>query len=242
MGRRRNWNAVRMVAEDIAIGDRSYRNLTKRPDLPTCGFAAIEELHRRGLIKASFGDDLVEPTEAYWSWLETLRLAEAQQAAAQQNSPGSPGRESLANTQAAIVSTLPSASETRSPVDAVAPAVIKPRRPQVNRPDLSHVDQMCVRIVDFMSHNGRRLPYSTIRRGVNAYRYPGLLDFAFQRLHRALKIEEEPGTRRKWVTLLEVPEKYAATRLPPERRRHRPRSRGQTPWFQEFIDERELED
>jgi len=29
MGRRRNWDAVRMVAEDIAIGDRRYWNLTK---------------------------------------------------------------------------------------------------------------------------------------------------------------------------------------------------------------------
>ena len=60
MGRRRNWNAVRMVAEDIAIGDRRYWNLTKNPELPTSGVLAIAELHENRLVIASSGENSVE--------------------------------------------------------------------------------------------------------------------------------------------------------------------------------------
>ena len=44
MGRRSYWNAVRMVADNIEAGDRSFWNLTKIPDLPTSGLGAINEL------------------------------------------------------------------------------------------------------------------------------------------------------------------------------------------------------
>ena len=53
MGRRTYWNAVRMVAENIRLGDREYWNLTKIPDLPTSGSDAIRELEEKGLVKAS---------------------------------------------------------------------------------------------------------------------------------------------------------------------------------------------
>ncbi len=244
MGRRRNWNAVRMVADNIRAGDRSYWNLTKIPDLPTSGVLAIAELHKKHLVIASSRENSVEPTEAFWPWLEEVRQAEAQQAAAQQTNAASPGRQPLANTDPGNLPILPFVSPEGivGLPHASAPRGLKPRRQRVKRPDLDQVDQMCVKIVDLMNHKGHRLPLSIIRRGLNANRYPGLLDFAFGRLHRALKIEKEPGTRRKWVTLLEVPEKYAATRLPPKRRRHSPRSRGQTPWFQARMAEREWED
>jgi hypothetical protein len=97
MSCRRNWDAVRMVAEDIAIGDRSYCNLTKNPNLPTPGCAAIDELDRRGLVKASFREDRVDPTEAFWPWLEEVRQAE-QEAAAEQTNAALPGRQAVANS------------------------------------------------------------------------------------------------------------------------------------------------
>jgi len=234
-----------MVAEDIAIGDRVFWNLVQRPDLPTSGFDAIEELHKKGLVTASLRENRVEPTEAFWPWLEELQLAEAQQAAAQQTNAVLPGRQSLPSPDPA-----PPILPFASPEGAVglphAPvqALIKPRRAQVNRPDLEHVDQMCVRILDFMNHNGHRLPLSTIRRGLNAYRCRDLFNRALRRLQnrRAIMVDKEPATRREWVTLQELPQKYRATKLPPKRRRHAPHSRGQTFWFQALMAERELED
>ena len=245
MGRRKNWNAARMIADSLRAGDRSYRNLTKIPDLPTSAFAAIDELVSKGLVKASWSEGRVEPTEAFWPWLETLRLAEAQQAAAQQTNAALPGRQAVANTDPGNLPMLEFASREGAVglPHAPAPALVKPRRPRIKRPDLDRVDQMCVKIIDFMNHYGRRLPRSTVRRGVNDYRYPGVFDFALRRLrNRALTIEKEPRTRREWLTLFEVPPKYEATALPPKRRRHAPRSRGQSPWFRALMAEQELED
>jgi hypothetical protein len=243
MGHRRNWDAIRLVAENINAGDRSFWNLTKIPQLPTSGFAAIDELDKRGLIKASFRDNRVEPTEAFWPWLEGVRQAETQQAAQQANAV-LPDRHAAANTDPGNLPMLEFASFEGAVglPHAPAPALVKPRRPRIKRPDLDRVDQMCVKIIDFMNHNGHRLPSSTVRRGVNAHRYPGVFDFALRRLKRVLNIEKEPGTRREWLNLLEVPPKYEATTLPPKRRRYPRRSRGQTPWFQALIAEQELED
>ena len=247
MSCRRNWNAVRMVADNIRAGDRSYWNLTKIPDLPTSGFDAIEELHQRGLVKASRREDRVEPTDAFWPWLEELQLAEAQQAAVRQTNAASPGRQPLANTDPGNLPILPSASPEGivGLPHAPAPGGLKPRRQRVKRPDLLGWEQMCVSIIDFIRTQGGRVTLSQLRRGLNAYRYPEeVFDFALRRLQNrgAIKIEKEPRTRRQWVTLLEVPQKYEATRLPPKRRRHAPRSRGQTPWFQALMAEQELED
>jgi len=244
MGRRENWNAIRMVADNIRAGDRSYWNLTKIPDLPTSGFDAIEELHQRGLVRASLREDRVDPTDAFWPWLEELQLAEAQQAAAQQTNAASPGRQAAANADPGNLPILRSASPegTVGLPHAPAPALVKPRRPRTKRPKLLSWEQMCVRILDFITTHGCRATLSQLRRGLNAYRYPWLFDMALRRLQNrgAIKIEKEPRTRRQWVTLLEVPQKYAATKLPPKRRRRAHRSRGQTPWFQALMAEREL--
>jgi hypothetical protein len=85
---------------------------------------------------------------------------------------------------------------------------------------------------------------SQLRRGVSGYRYPEIYDLALQKLQslRAIKVEKEPETRRQWVTLLEIPPKYEAMRPKPKRKRRKPRSRGQTEWFQRLMDEQELED
>ena len=146
MGRRRNWNAVRMVADNIRAGDRSYWNLTKIPDLPTSGFHAIAELHKR-LVIASSRENSVEPTEAFWPWLEEVRLAEAQQAAAQQTNAASPGRQPLANTDPGNLPILPFVSPEGivGLPHAPAPGGLKPRRQRVKRPDLAGLEQMCVK-------------------------------------------------------------------------------------------------
>jgi hypothetical protein len=246
MGRRRNWDAVRMVAENIASGDRSYWNLLKIPDLPTSGVPAMAELHENRFVIASSRENSVEPTEAFWPWLEGVRQTEAQQAAAQQANDALPGRQAVANTDPGNLPML----EFASPEGTVgfphspAPGGLKPRRQRVKRPELLGWEQMCVSVINFIRTQGGRVTLSQLRRGLNAYRHPEVFDFALRRLQkrRAIKIENEPGSRREWVTLLEVPQKYEATKLPLERRRCAPRSRGQTPWFQALMAERELED
>jgi hypothetical protein len=144
MGHRSNWDAIRMVAEDIAIGDRSYWNLTKIPDLPTSGVLAIAELHEKRLVIASSRENRVEPTEAFWPWLEVVRQAEEQQAAAQQTNAVLRGRESLGTSQAAKVPTLsfPSpAGGSGSLPNALAPAAGKPRprSPRLQESLFSHL-------------------------------------------------------------------------------------------------------
>ena len=135
MGRRRNWDAVRMVAENIASGDRSYWNLLKIPDLPTSGVPAIAELHENRFVIASSRENSVEPTEAFWPWLEGVRQTEAQQAAAQQANDALPGRQAVANTDPGNLPML----EFASPEGTVgfphspAPGGLKPRRQRVKR-------------------------------------------------------------------------------------------------------------
>ena len=152
------------------------------------------------------------------------------------------GRQAVANTDPGnLPMEFASPEGTVGLPYALAPA---PRRQRVKRPERLGWDRMCVRILDFITTHGRRVTLSQLRRGLNAYRYPWLFDMALRRLQNrgAIKIEKEPRTRRQWVTLLEVPQKYAATKLPPKRRRRAPRSRGQTPWFQALMAERELGD
>src|ERR1035437_7606902 len=55
MGRRNDWNAVRMVAENIRLGDRSFWNMTMIPDLPTPGWKAIRELEEKGPVAVVAG-------------------------------------------------------------------------------------------------------------------------------------------------------------------------------------------
>lgn len=116
-------------------------------------------------------------------------------------------------------------------------------RRRVIRPDLSRVEQMCVRILQFLTTHGHRVPLSQLRRGLNASRYHGTFDAAVRQLQDlgAITIEKEPGTRRRWVTLVDPPSEFKATRPQPKRRRHRPRSRGQSPWFQSLMTQRTAE-
>jgi hypothetical protein len=78
---------------------------------------------------------------------------------------------------------------------------------------------------------------SNLRRGVNAYRYGNNYELAIQKLQElgAITVEKERRTRRQWVTVLAIPKRFQATRPKPKTRRHRPRSRGRTTWFQNLM-------
>jgi hypothetical protein len=100
MGRRNYWNAVRMVANNIELGDRSFSNLTRIPDLPTSGWAAIRELEEKGLVTVT-GYSVVEPTPAFGPWLHKLKLEETEQAIARQREIYAPWHGTSPKTQQA---------------------------------------------------------------------------------------------------------------------------------------------
>jgi hypothetical protein len=72
---RLDWSAIRLVAEEIYYGGRSYWNLLKIPELDF-GQAreAIRELELNGMVSVT--DYRVEPTEAFGSWFVDLRRQE----------------------------------------------------------------------------------------------------------------------------------------------------------------------
>jgi hypothetical protein len=232
-----------MVAENIAVGDRSFWNLTKIPDLPASGSDALTELQKQRLIVVS-PEWRIEPTESFSPWLEELRAADAQAAAI------SLARAPIGQQAAALLETEDSAS---NPAIAATGSIasdhdpssgVRTHRPRVKRPDLRYDERLCVAIIDFLRRHGGRASVSQVRRGLNASRWGVVFDRAIQKLEglKSVKLSKEARTRRKWVTLLEVPERFEETRLKPKRRRHAPRSRGQTEWFQELMAEQELAD
>jgi hypothetical protein len=246
MGRRNYWDAVRMVAENIHDGDRSFSNLLKIPDLPTSGWEAIRELQKRGLITVA--DSRVEPTPAFWPWIDELRTAETQQATARQEATSAPRKVPApapepSNPPAAAVPVVP---------DALIPHFFTRRwcfstkygRRRITNREFMCESEMCLRILDFLRHHGCHVTSSDLRRGLNAYRYPEHYQPALQELLRlkALKLEKEPGTRRQWVTLVKIPREFKVKKAKPQRRRHKPRSRGRTAWFERLMIEQELDD
>ena len=217
-----DWAVVRKVAEYIAAGERNYGNLLRHPDLGDAGFDALQDLTYARLAKASCHHDLVEPTLAFWPWLDDVRK----------------GKTRTAKPPAQAEPTPTAHQGTRARTE---PATDRTRQPRIKRPDLSHLDRMCVRVLAYMRHRGPRLPWAEIRHGLNAYRDKDTFELAMQKLQdlKAIKVEKEPGTRRRWVTLLEIPKRFEETQLKPKRRRHSPRSRGQSAWFQQLMAEEE---
>jgi hypothetical protein len=127
--------------------------------------------------------------------------------------------------------------EPSSMPDVAALAPGKPGRARVIRPGLEHVDQICIRILAFIKRQGGRVTVSQLKRRLNAYRYPQVYKAAIQQLLDlgAIEVEKEPGNRRKWISLLEIPERFQATRSIHKRRGHPARSRGRTLWFELFL-------
>ena len=246
MGRRNYWNAVQMVAEYIDAGDRSFWNLVQIPDLPSSGVDAITELKQQGLVTVT--GNRVEPTPSFWPWLEEQRSIETAQAIARQKAMLQPWQVPVpapepAKPLAAAVPAVPDAPNTHSYTRKWCFS-IKYGRPRITNREFMGVHEMCLRILDFMGDHGCHETSSGLRRGLNAYRYPEQYEEAFQKLLslKALKLEKEPGSRRQWVTLLKTPREFEVTKPKPKRRRHKPRSRGQTPWFKRLMAEQELWD
>ena len=206
MGRRSYWNAVRMVADNIEAGDRSFWNLTKIPDLPTSGLDAIHELEEKGLVKASWLDDHVEPTPEFWRWLEEQQSIETAQAIARQKAMPLPWQVPAPAPEPAkpltvAVPAVPDAPNTHSYTRRWCFST-KYGRPRITNREFMCVHEMCLRILDFMGDHGGHVTSSALRRGLNAYRYPEQYEEAFQTLLslKGLKLEKEPGSRRQWVT------------------------------------------
>lgn len=247
MGRRNDWSAVRMVAEDIAAGEQWSWQLARNVHHPSSGWEAIKELEGKGLITVAGYE--VKPTPAFRPWLEELQSAETAQALARQRAISAPWEMPAPTREpskplAAAVPAVPDVPSTRSYTRKWCFSN-KYGRPRITNREFMCEHEMSLRILDFMRHHEGYVTSSNLRRGLNAYRYPELYESAFQKLQslKALKVEKEPGTRRQWVTLRKIPRGFEVTRPKPKRRqRHKPRSRGQTTWFQQFMAEQELED
>jgi hypothetical protein len=164
---------------------------------------------------------------------------EPEPAVRRQTDAGSPGCQLLATGKVGQEGTSEARpiENTSRGLETTAPPAVKSRRPRVIRPDLEPVDQVCVSILDFTKHRGRRVSFSGLRRGVNAYRYGNNYELAIQKLQElgAITVEKERRTRRQWITVLEIPKRSQATRPKPKTRRHKPRSRGQTLWFRNLM-------
>jgi hypothetical protein len=92
------------------------------------------------------------------------------------------------------------------------------RRPRIKRPDLDSIDQMCVRIVDFLRSQKRSVRSFQLRRRLNADSDSKTYDLALGRLRElgAIRVENEAQARGRWVTLVKVPSKYAKTSIEPK--------------------------
>ena len=131
--------------------------------------------------------------------------------------------------------------ERSSGLEKTAPAASKPRRPRVRRPDLEPLERLCVGILAFIESQSGRVTASQLQRGTNASRRPEIYKAAIQHLLelRAITVEKERGSKRRWITLLKIPKHLRATKLKPKRR-HRPRRRGRTPRFELLLAKRDL--
>ena len=66
------WNAIRAVAENISLGDRSYWDLLKIPTISAWHASdAIAVMVQQGVVSRT--EYRVEPTEAFDGWLADLR-------------------------------------------------------------------------------------------------------------------------------------------------------------------------
>jgi len=228
-----------MIAEQLGLSNRSYWQMVGIPDLPTSGPDAISELVQEGLVTTSFLEGRIEPTPAFWPWLEGLRAAEAQGNSARETSRPDVGRQLLSTPAASKPSTSPAspALDNRNRAEPIAPAAASSYRPRVKRLDLEPVDQVCTKILAFIQGEGGCASVSQLKRGLNSYRFPQLYDVAIQKLLDlgAIRLEKEPGTRRQRVCLIKIPNKFKRTGPKPKRGRRRPANQRRTPWFEKRL-------
>jgi hypothetical protein len=162
----RNWTPVRIIAEAIFNGRKRISYLARIPGGLETVSTVLEELQNRGLVSAWPANDMVEPTEAFWLWIERVQCDEAMQRSLQQS------RLSMAGLE--YSSTLPEAEESSPPVpmpmdesitlpEPTGLALPRSRRPGVKRLDPSRMDEKCVRIVDFLRRNGVCVTASQLR-------------------------------------------------------------------------------
>ena len=151
------WNAIRAVAEDINLGDRSYWNLLKIPHLDF-GQAreAIRELERNGMVSVT--DYRVEPTEAFGSWFVELRRQE------DTRTTGRPVEQPAAASQQAI-----------PPGDTPAPRTLRriSKKPSTTALAVRILEKLAGRQLKYFDVGcpiSGEMPMGQLRRALNAYR------------------------------------------------------------------------
>ena len=209
MGRRNDWNAVRMVAENIRLGDRSFWNLTMIPDLPTPGWKAIRELEEKKLVTV-FGDH-VAPTPAFWPWIEKLQSEETERAIARQKALLPPWQ---------VSAPAPEPCKPTPPVPAVPdeplsrPSITKVRATSKFRrslfdhlkPEEALAAKILMKLEARCGFNGR-ITKRELEREMNANKQPRWAE-AWCRLvwDKYIRVSAGPN-RQQFIELLEIPDR-----------------------------------
>lgn len=117
------------------------------------------------------------------------------------------------------------------------------RRQPVFRPDLKGrpVELWMVRWIDALNCLGGQAYLRDLRRATNSSKGKPHSEMALARLEATGVMRFEPEGRRVLVTIAKRPPQYLQPQLKPKKRRHPPRSRGRTPWFEDLLRRREEE-
>ena len=244
---RSDWSAVRMMANSIAFGGRSYWNLMNIPDLPPPGRDAINELAKDGLVKVSLVDNRVEPTAAFWPWLEELRTAEANASAIPNTGEIAPVPRAIIapgadrqNLQASSVieesTSRPEVCQPLRSADGSSPARSLPHtrtRNSKRRELFSHlkpVPALAAEILMTLCKPGRfkdKITKRAVERAKNANKHADWAA-AWSLLIREKCIRVTAGpNRQQFIALLEIP-RYLQPQVKKPRRRRKP-----TQWFKD---------
>jgi hypothetical protein len=222
---RRDWSPLRLVAENIGAGDRSYSNMRKIPELSfEQGPEAISQLVQIGMVTVT--GDRVEPTAAFGSWLADLRQQEnaliargsvkQPVAVSQQGPQGNPAK----STHDYDRENRPVAGQKRN----------------LSRREFSHlspVGQLAAQIIDRLDCLGSQTTKRTLERSMSAHKLP-LWQQAWKMLLAWKCIQLTAGGRRQQiVTLVDLPAWAEPKTAVKKRRRKRP----PTEWFKQRLPE-----
>ncbi len=211
---RRHWGALRMVAENISAGDRSYWNLLRIPDISARQAGdALTEMVQKGV--ASVTDFQVEPTAVFDRWLSDLRQ--------QEDAPSTRGP----GDQPAAV-TLQVQPEN-APVTVRNHVVRKPYFRHLSADPRQAALETSARIREQLENlRGNTARLSPLRRAMHGYRHPAAWDEAVRILVQRRHATVADGS----ITLVwskddSLPGAYGR----PKNDRRLKRKRKQTKWF-----------
>ena len=213
--RRTDWSAIRIIAESISGGEKSFSDLINIPGLPSSGYEALKELDRKGLIVMSW--ETVSPTPAFAPWLEDQRNARTRVQQLDQAQAVQPG--SVAETPV-----TPATAATR---------VIRNHRREVFRrrwSKLSDLEQWQTAIINFLDAHGESKEHS-LKRTLRFDRHPEIARKALAELIRRRILKHRKQGKSTFLSIARIPAKLNGQRKLESQTRKRTRSKAPGEWF-----------